>query len=313
MNRDSAQPRGRADPVWRSMLFIPAHVGHFVARAHERGADALILDLEDSVPLAQKEAARRTVPASAQRIAGLGGPVLVRVNQPWSITELDLDAVVDGAVSALVLPKVADAQFVNAVALRLDALEAQRGLVPGHTRLIAQIEDVLALPHLDAIATASARLLGMILGSEDFSASAGMVPSAQSLLVPNQMVQFACRRAGLLPFGFAGSIADFADLDAFRQQIRQARGLGFVGAFCIHPSQVGVMNEEFSPSSEEVDQARGQIAAFEAAVREGRGAAEYRARMVDAPVVARAHELLRRARASHAPSDASSHLHIDSK
>lgn len=284
-----------AQAIWRSMLFLPAHVEKFVAQAHTRGADACILDLEDSVPLAQKAVARQGVPGHASRIAGHGTPVLVRVNQPWTMAELDLDAVVGPAVSAIVLPKVNDADFVLAVGRRLDALEARHGMASGHTRLIAQIEDVQALPQLDAIAASSPRLLGMILGSEDFSASAGMAPSPQSLLLPNQMVLFACRRAGLLPFGFAGSIADFADLQAFRETIRQARALGFVGAFCIHPAQVAVMNQEFAPSAEEVAHAQGLIAAFEAAAREGRGAAEYRGKMIDSPVVMRAQELLRRA------------------
>ncbi|MEP6721246.1 MAG: CoA ester lyase [Variovorax sp.] len=277
------------------MLFLPANVEKFVAQAHTRGADACILDLEDSVPLALKAVARQGVPGHASRITGHGTPVLIRVNQPWAMTEMDLNAVVGPAVSAIVLPKVCDADFVFAVGRRLDALEAQRGMVNGHTRLIAQIEDVQALPHLDAIAASSPRLLGMILGSEDFSASAGMAPSPQALLLPNQMVLFACRRAGLLPFGFAGSIADFADLKAFRETICQARALGFVGAFCIHPSQVAVMNEEFAPSADEIAHAHGLIAAFEAAAREGRGAAEYHGKMIDPPVVTRAQELLRRA------------------
>lgn len=282
-------------PIWRSMLFVPAHVEKFVARACERGADACILDLEDSVPLAQKDAARRMVQAGAHQIARNGTAVLVRVNQSWALTEPDLEAAVGPMVSAIVLPKVNACEMVREVARKLDALEAARGLAQGHTRLIAQIEDVQALPRLDEIALSSPRMLGMILGSEDFSVSAGMAPVPQALMLPNQMVLFACRRAGILPFGFPDSIADFADLEAFRRQIRLARQLGFVGAFCVHPSQVEVMNQEFSPSVDELEQARGALAAFEAAARDGRGAAEYRGKMVDPPVVARAQELIRRA------------------
>lgn len=291
-------------PVWRSMLFLPAHVEKFVARAHQRGADACILDLEDSVPLAEKAAARRGAQASARRIAAHGTSVLVRVNQPWAVAELDLDAAVGPDVEAIVLPKVEDAAFVEAVASRLDRLEGERGIAVGRTRLIAQIEDVRALPALDAIATSSPRLLGMILGSEDFAASAGMAPIPEALLLPNQLVLFACRRAGILPFGFAGSIAAYDDAVAFRAQIRLARQLGFVGAFCVHPAQVAVLNEEFSPSAEEVADARGAIAAFEAAAARGHAAAEYHGRMIDPPVAARARELLRRAPApSHNPQE----------
>jgi len=282
-------------PIWRSMLFVPAHRATFVARAHERGADACILDLEDSVPAAEKENARRSLQTSAAQVTRSGAAALVRVNQPWELTELDLDAAVSATVSAIVLPKVNHPMHVRAAARAVDALEARRAMSPGHTRLIAQIEDVHALPRLDEVATSSPRLMGMILGSEDFSASVGMAPIPQALFAPNQLVLFACRRAGILPFGFPGSIAAYADIEAFRQQIRLARQLGFVGAFCIHPAQVAVMNEEFTPPPAELEQARGLIAAYDAAVREGRGAIEYLGKMVDPPVVARAQELLRRA------------------
>ncbi|MEO8297346.1 MAG: CoA ester lyase [Burkholderiales bacterium] len=283
-------------PIWRSMLFLPAHVDKFVSRAHERGADACILDLEDSVPLALKADARSGVQAAAEQVARHATTaVLVRVNQPWSMTQLDLDAAVGPAVRAIVLPKVNTPEFVRDAARHVDKLEAKLGLPRGHTWLIAQIEDVHALPRLDEIALSSPRLLGMILGSEDFSASAGMVPTGTTLMLPNQMVALACRRAGILPLGFPGSIAEVADLAALGEQVRLARQLGFVGAFCIHPAQVAVLNEGFSPSADEVAHARGLIEAFEAAEREGRGAAEYRGKMIDAPVVQRARELLRRA------------------
>jgi citrate lyase subunit beta/citryl-CoA lyase len=285
----------RDDPIWRSMLFVPAHVERFVERAHARGADACVLDLEDSVPLALKDVARAAVSNAAKAITARGTPVLVRINQPWDIAAPDIDAAIGPDVSALVLPKVNDAATVIAVAERIDRLEAQRGLPAGHTRLIALIEDVQALPALDDIAHSTPRMLGMMLGPEDFSASAGMAPVREALMLPNQMVQFACRRAGILPFGFPGSIADYGDAEAFAQTIRLARQLGFVGGLCIHPTQVAVMNTGFSPSEDDIAHARGAIEAFEAAEREGRGAAEYRSKMVDLPVVVRARETLRRA------------------
>ena len=281
-------------PVWRSMLFVPAHVDKFVAKAHTRGAQAYILDLEDSVPLAQKAAARQTLVAGAVQVSQSGAAALVRVNAQPELLAPDLDAAVDPAIRAIVLPKVNDADTVAAVTARLDALEAARGMPAGHTLLIAQIEDVRALPQLDAIASASPRLMGMMLGSEDFSVSAGMEPTPQTLFAPNQMVAFACRRAGILPLGFPASIADFSDLEAFRDTIRRARQLGFVGAFCIHPSQAAVMNEEFAPSAAELEHARALLGAFEDARAQGRGAFEFQGRMVDPPVVARAQELLRR-------------------
>lgn len=283
-------------PLWRSMLFVPAHVDKFVSRAHERGADAVILDLKYSVSLALKDAACEGLAARAAGVAARGTTVLVRIN-----AAADLDAAVGAAVHAIVLPKVDRPESVRMVAERVEALERARGLPVGHTWLIAQIEDVVALPHLDAIAASSPRLLGTILGSEDFSASAGMSPVPGTLLWPTQMVAFACRRAGILPLGFPASIAEFSDIEAFAAQIRFARELGFVGAFCIHPAQVPVLNEGFTPSAAEQAHAEVVIAAFEAAQREGRAAVEVGGKVVDPPVVARAFELLRRA-AAHSPS-----------
>jgi len=125
-----------------------------------------------------------------------------------------------------------------------------------------------------------------------------MAPVREALLWPNQQVAFACRRAGILPLGFPGSIADYVDLGAFRDTIHLARQLGFVGAFCIHPDQVAVLNQEFVPAPAEVEEARAVLAAYEAALREGRAAASHNGKMIDPPVVARAEEIVRRARPS---------------
>ena len=280
-------------PAWRSALFVPAHVEKFVAKAHTRGADAIILDLEDSVPLPEKASARGAVPGAAAQIAGHGLDVLVRINRPWRLAVRDLEASICAQVHTITVPKVASADHLAFIAEIIDEIEIDKGLTPGHTKLLAFIEGVGGLAQVDAIARASSRLIGLFLGAEDFSAEVGMQPTAEGLFGPNQQIVFAARRAGILPFGFVGSIADYSDLDAFRARIRQARALGFVGALGIHPSQVGIMNEEFVPSAEEVDHARGLLAAYEQALAEGRGAAAYQGKMIDAPVVARAREVLR--------------------
>src|SRR4051812_32461058 len=160
----SRGPDELARPIWRSMLFVPAHVDKFVARAHERGADAVILDLEDSVPLAQKGQAREALALHAAAVAGRGTAVLVRVNAEAGMATQDIDAAVGAAVRAIVLPKVDTPHQVIAADRQVAACERRLGLQAGHTWLIAQIEDVSALPQLDAIATSSPRLLGMILG-----------------------------------------------------------------------------------------------------------------------------------------------------
>lgn len=285
------------EKIWRSMLFLPAHNEKFVERAHTRGADAYILDLEDAVPLAEKPLARSMLAAGVKQVTQGGAAALVRINSEAEHISEDLDSACIAGVAALVLPKINSAGAVDAIARQVYALEKSRGIAVGSIQLIAQIEDVRALPVLDAIAASSQRLLGMILGSEDFSATAGMEPFPEALFAPNQQIIFSCRRAGILPFGFPASIADYSDINIFRSHIRQARRLGFVGAFCIHPSQIAVMNEEFSPSPAEIEWAHGVIEAFATARREGKGAVAYKGKMIDPPVVARAHETLRRAAA----------------
>ena len=290
MNTNS---RNSDSPMWRSMLFVPAHLEKFVAKAHQRGADAYILDLEDSVPTAVKSAARERVTAAAKQVSRDGAAALVRINQPLRLAIRDLEACINPAIDAVVLPKVSNADQVKSLCEVIDELEIEGGMKPGHTLVIAQIECAHALTELDAIAKSSPRLLGMILGSEDFSASVGMEPTPLGLFAPNQAVVLACRRAGILPFGFPASIADYSDIEQFRERIRSARQLGFVGAFCIHPIQVGVLNDEFTPSAAELEQARQLIAAYEQGLSEGKGAVEFQGKMIDAPVVARARELLR--------------------
>ena len=279
-------------PLWRSMLFVPANVPRFVSRAHERCADAIILDLEDSVPLAKKVAAREHLLAAASQVGVNGADVVVRINSNLRLAAADLEAAIDLSVQAICVPKVSGASQVQWLDECITELEVERGIPVGHTQLIALIESTAALSRLDTIASSSARLVAMILGSEDFSASAGMEPEADGLLLPNQQIVFAARSAGLLPLGFVGSIAQFSDLDAFRDTIRRSRRLGLRGGFCIHPAQVSIMNEEFSPAAEEVVAAREVLAAYQAAVDAGRGSAEHGGKMIDAPVVARARETL---------------------
>lgn len=281
-------------PSWRSALFVPAHVEKFVVKAHTRGADAIILDLEDSVPLAEKASARDGVAAAAATVAAHGLDVLVRINRPWRLAVRDLEASVCAQVHTLAIPKVASGDHIAFIAEILDEIEVDKGLPVGHTRLLPFIEGLDGLANIRDIAAASPRNLGLFLGAEDFSAEVGMVPAHQGLFAPSQQVVFAARRAGILPLGFVGSIADYSDLELFRERIREARALGFVGALGIHPSQIGIMNEEFVPSAEEIAHAEGLLAVYEQALAEGRGAAAYKGKMIDAPVVARAREVLRR-------------------
>jgi citrate lyase subunit beta/citryl-CoA lyase len=221
-----------------------------------------------------------------------GADVVVRINASLRLAAADLEAAVNAAVRAICVPKVSGASQLQWISECIAELELERGLSTGHTRLIALIESTASLARVNEIAGSTPRLVAVTLGPEDFSASAGMEPEADGLLFPNQQIVFAARSAGLLPLGFVGSIGQYGDLQAFRETIRRSRRLGLRGGFCIHPDQVPVMNEEFAPSPEEVAQARELVEAYEQALRANRGASEYGGRMIDAPVVARAREVL---------------------
>jgi citrate lyase subunit beta/citryl-CoA lyase len=134
----------------------------------------------------------------------------------------------------------------------------------------------------------------MTIGSEDFATSAGMQPISEALFVPNQQLLMACRRANIMPLGFPASIADYSDMQSFRATIELARKLGFVGAFCIHPSQVKVLNECFVPSDKEVLHAQELVDTFEIQSKQGHAVFEFKGKMIDAPVIARAKTLLNR-------------------
>ncbi len=281
-------------PVWRSMLFVPVTAKRFVDGAARRGADAIILDLEDAVALSEKERARTLVQEAAEIVSKGGADVVVRLNRPLRMTVRDLEAVVSPRVQAVALPKTESAQHVQLVAEIIDELEAERGMAVGTTKMLAMVETASAFFRIAEIAKASPRLVGLNVGAEDFSLSAGMLPEAEGLFMPKQMCVFAARAAGIMPMGFVGTVADFSDLDGFRETIRRSRRIGFVGASVIHPSQIQILNEEFRPGAAEIEHAGRVVAAYDKALAEGIGAVTVDGKMIDVPVVARAQALLAR-------------------
>ena len=281
-------------PVWRSLLFVPVTARRFVGGAARRGADAIILDLEDSVAGSEKARARDLVAQAAEIVSRGGADVVVRINRPWRLAVRDLEAVVGPRVQALALPKVDSAEHVRAIAEIVDELEAERGMAAGTTRLVAMVETAAALFRIAEIARADPRLVGLNLGAEDFALSAGMLPEAEGLLMPKQVCVFAARAAGILPLGFIGTVAEFHDLDGFRATIRRSRRLGFAGASVIHPNQIAILNEEFRPCLGEVEHARRLLAAYDEALAKGVGAVTVDGRMIDEPVVERARLLVER-------------------
>ncbi|MCB1546684.1 MAG: CoA ester lyase [Hyphomicrobiaceae bacterium] len=283
-------------PAWRSLMFVPVIVPKYVAAAHTRGADGIILDLEDSVPAAEKARARELVQEASGVVSQAGADVLVRINRPWRLAIRDIEASVSAKVMALVCPKTESAAHLRMIAEVLDELEAERGLARGHTRLVALIEDADSYFRAQEIAHATPRLVGLSLGAEDFALSLGVAPTGPVLAAPKQHVIIAAKAAGILPMGFMGTVADFKDLEAFRQTLRTSRAFGFMASSCIHPGQVPIINEEYGPNPAAVAKAERMIAAYDAAIAQGLGAVTFEGSMIDVPVVERARALLTRAR-----------------
>ncbi len=280
--------------IWRSLLFVPANNGRFIEKAHTRGADAIILDLEDSVPAGERPHARRALMQSAELAARGGADILVRINAQPGEAAADLDAAVHPGVRALLVPKVEDVQALRALSDDVLRLEVQRGMAVGSIGFVVLVESAAGLLHAEAIARADARNMALELGGEDFALSTGILPDAETLALPKQMALYAARAAGLVPLGILGSIADYADLDAYRTTAERSRRFGFEGAACIHPSSVAILNEVFTPTAAEAGHARRIVDAYADAQRAGSGAVSVDGKMVDVPVVERAQKLLAR-------------------
>ena len=299
--RSASQPL-----IWRSLLFVPANNARFVEKAHTRGADGIILDLEDSVPVAERPRARAELGASIEQAGRGGGDMLVRINSQPDEAPADLDAAVVPGVRALLVPKVEQPETLRALSRDVSRLEAERGIETGSIRFVVLVESAAAVLNAEEIARADARIVAMELGGEDFALSTGMVPDAETLALPKQLVLYAARAARIVPLGILGSIADYGDVDAYRATALRSRRFGFEGAACIHPSNVPVLNEVFTPDPSEVEHARLIVDAYRAAQRAGSGAVSVDGRMIDVPVVERAENLLARADAIRAREVASS-------
>lgn len=278
--------------IWRSLQYVPAHVEKYAASPRILEADAVILDLQDSVPLEAKAQAREGAVLAAGRLASVGMDVLVRINEAVELAGPDIDACVGPNVLALVVPQVRSARDIRLLDSRLAAIEAAQGRAVGSTRLLALVESAEGLLSIAAIAKASPRILGLNLGNEDLATDLGVAPTEEALRASRQLLVIAAAAAGVTPYGLVASGSDFGDLDRYRILAEASRRMGFRGASCIHPSQIAILNDAFSPSAEEIDWARRVVEGAQRAREAGRAAFALDGRMIDPPIVARAQSLI---------------------
>lgn len=285
--------------IRRSTLILPVNVPRFVEKAHLRGADAVMLDLEDAVPGPEKASARRRIREAIPRVSRGGAEVFVRVNHDPAHLAEDLEASVSPGLNGICFPKTESAGDVERLAAQVADLERRRGITPGRTELAVLIETPRGLLNAEAIAGASGRIRTISLGPEDYCLELGVEPSLDGteLHYALSSVVTVCKAAGLAPMGLLGSIAGFRDLEAFERAAARARDLGCVGASCIHPDQVAVLNRVFSPPPETVERAGRTVEMFETGLRNGTASVSVDGAMVDTPVYRRAQRILAQAAA----------------
>ena len=281
-------------PVWRSILYVPGNVPKFIDKAHERGADCVLVDLEDSVTPSEKPRARAMLPDTLKKVVRGGADVAVRINRPMRLAVADLEAAVRPGVAALFVTKTESVQHLALLDEAVSELERERGLPVGGIGFAAMIEHPRAMAHLHDIAERGPRLIAMMLGGEDFALETGSVPGDETLELPKRLVAFAAQAHDVAMIGILGTVADYSDAAAYRKSAERARRFGFSGGTCVHPGLVSALNEAFAPSADEVAQARRLIEADAMAAAAGRGSFQVDGKMIDIPVIERARKLLAR-------------------
>jgi len=255
--------------------------------------DAFVPDLEDSVPDAEKENARRITAAHLATLGSRGIAVIPRVNALGSgWLEEDLAALVGPSIYGISIGKIQTVDDIASISEILAGLERKAGLEVGKLRLIPWIETALAVVHCYPICRASSRIVAVALGAEDFTDDMGIerTEDESEVAFARNSVCIAARAAGVdaldTPF------FRFKDPDGLQANVQAAKQFGFKGKFAIHPAQVDAINTLFSPSEAEINYALRVVAAFEEAERTGRGSTSLDGKVIDVPVVKRARSLL---------------------
>lgn len=289
MTEQASQLRGMAA---RSYLYVPGDRPDHLARAGARGADALILDLEDSVPVTGKARARQLLAGWLAAQAG-AGEWWVRINP--HLAGADIAATVAPPVRGVVVPK-ADPALLNDVDHVLTTRERALGLDPGHFQMLPFVETAQGLLAAASLAAAP-RVVRLGIGEADLAAGLGIQagPGDAEVVPLRLQIVVASAAAGIAaPVGPV--FLDYADLAGLRESAQAMLRLGFRAGSAIHPAQVATINAVFTPAGAEVTQARRLVAAFEEAERGGRGViTDERGRMIDAAVIRAARDILARA------------------
>ena len=277
----------------RSILSIPGNKINMIEKARQLPADVLVLDLEDSVPPAEKTTARNIVKDSLEGMSQKGQKIFVRINSlSAGLVEQELEAIIRTGLDGISIPKVNAVSDIEMVSHLLDSLEKERGIELGKIKLLPWVESAMSLLRSFDIASGSPRVIAVAFGADDFTLDMGIEHTSEGreLFYPRVVIAVAARAAGVAAIDTTH--VDFKDEEGLVREAKLAKSLGFVGKYVIHPSQIGPVNEVFSPSAEEIDHARRVVEAFETAVSQGSAVATVDGKAVDTPVAERARQLL---------------------
>jgi citrate lyase subunit beta / citryl-CoA lyase len=282
-------------------------------KALASAADSVFLDLEDAVAPGEKAGARKKIVQALQELDWRGRPTLYRANAldtPYFYRDLiEVAEEAGDELDAIMLPKVQRPEDLHVAATLLSQIELSVGLEPGKVNIEAQIESAAGLVNVDGIARATERLTALHFGSGDFAASLRMpnrnigVMDEWDEAYPGHRFHYAMHRIVVAARAadlraIDGPVADYRDEEGLRQSCLLARSLGFDGKWCIHPAQIGTVNEVFSPTEKEIEWAKKVVKAYEEASAGGRGAISVDGQMIDAASIKMARNTLDLARGS---------------
>lgn len=278
----------------RSLLFVPGNRKDMLEKAVTRASsDALVADMEDSVPDAEKAAARETIAEMLPSLISNGHKIVVRVNAlDTGILEEDMYAAISQYTYAVNVGKVENRWDVAQVDTIMSKIEAAKGIEVGTVRLVLFIESAMAIINAYELCSASPRIVAVAFGAEDYTVDMGIerTEEGSEVLLPRATVAMAAKAAGVIALDPV--YANFKDIDGFKKDAELGKSLGYKGKFAIHPSQIEHINDVYSPSQEDIEYARTVVAAFKDAESQGRGAVALDGKMIDVPVVKRAESLL---------------------
>lgn len=283
----------------RTMMFVPGSNPGMVKDAHIYGSDSIMFDLEDSVSLMEKDAARLIVFNALKSIDYEGTETVVRINaldSPYGLE--DLEAIVRAQPDVIRLPKTEKAEDVIEVEREIARIEKEAGIPVGKTKMMAAIESALGVLNAYSIAKSSDRLMGVALGAEDFVTNMKTTrsPEGIELLAARSQILLATRAAGICAFDTVFS--DVNNEEGFIKEVELIKQLGFDGKSVINPRQIAPVNKIYTPSEKEIKKSIRIINASEEAKKRGSGVVSLNGKMVDKPIIERAQRALMLAEAA---------------